>query len=76
MGLAGIAASAPAAGYLTLGFVVPLVYLGGITTVAGVSARDEPLGVRAQIPLVLATMHMCWGAGYLTSPRRFARPKG
>jgi hypothetical protein len=22
---------------------------------------------------VLAAMHMCWGAGYLTSPRRLAR---
>jgi glycosyltransferase involved in cell wall biosynthesis len=76
IGLAGIAASAPAAGYLTLGFIVPLVYLAGITTVTAVSARDEPPGVRARIPLVLATMHMCWGAGYLTSPRRFARPKG
>lgn len=75
-GLAGIAASAPSAGYLTLGFAVPLVYLGGITTVAAVYARGEPTGVRARIPLVLATMHMCWGAGYLTSPRRFARPKG
>ena len=76
IGLAGIAASAPGAGYLTLGFAVPLVYLAGITTVAAAYARDEPPGVRARIPLVLATMHMCWGAGYLTSPRRFARPKG
>jgi hypothetical protein len=76
VGLAGIAAQAPAAGYMTLGFVIPLVYLAGITTVAAVSARDRPLGVRVRIPLVLATMHTCWGAGYLTSPRRFARPKG
>jgi glycosyltransferase involved in cell wall biosynthesis len=76
VGLAGIAASSPAVGYLTLGFAVPLVYLAGIATVAAVLARDEPLGVRARIPVVLATMHMCWGAGYLTSPRRFARPKG
>jgi hypothetical protein len=29
--------------------------------------------VRAQVPLVLAAMHMSWGAGYLTSPRRLAR---
>ena len=76
IGLAGIAAQAPAVGYMTLGFVIPLVYLAGITTVAAVFARDRPLGVRARIPLVLAAMHTCWGAGYLTSPRRFARPEG
>jgi glycosyltransferase involved in cell wall biosynthesis len=76
IGLAGIAAQAPAVGYMTFGFVVPLGYLAGITTVAAVFARDQPLGVRARIPLVLAAMHTCWGAGYLTSPRRFARPEG
>ena len=27
----------------------------------------------ATVPLVLAVMHTCWGAGYLTSPRRLAR---
>jgi len=30
-------------------------------------------GVRARVPLVLAAMHTCWGAGFLTSPRRLAR---
>jgi len=32
-----------------------------------------PGGARARIPLVLAVMHMCWGLGFLTSPRRLAR---
>ena len=31
-----------------------------------------PPGSRARVPLVLAAMHMSWGAGYLTSPRRLA----
>ena len=62
--------------WLGLALVVPAVYVAGITVVAAVFARDLPLQVRARIPLVLATMHMCWGAGFLTSPRRFARPKG
>ena len=35
-------------------------------------ARDVPAGVRARVPLVLAAMHTCWGAGFLTSPRRLA----
>ena len=28
----------------------------------------------AQLPLVTATMHLTWGAGFLTSPRRLAAP--
>jgi succinoglycan biosynthesis protein ExoA len=76
-GLAGIAAQAPLpVRYLALGFVIPAVYLAGITTVAAVFARGLPLTVRARVPLVLATMHMCWGSGFLTSPRRFARRNG
>jgi hypothetical protein len=68
------------AGYLspdlhwaTLGFVTPVVYLVGVTAVTAVFARDLPIKVRAQVPLVLATMHMCWGAGFLTSPRKLAQ---
>ena len=37
-------------------------------------ARDLPPGTRARVPLVLAAMHLCWGAGFLTSPRRLAKP--
>jgi hypothetical protein len=28
--------------------------------------------VVARIPFALATMHLCWGTGFLTSPRRLA----
>ncbi|MBO0820217.1 MAG: glycosyltransferase family 2 protein [Nocardiopsaceae bacterium] len=59
--------------YLTLGFVIPALYLGGVTAVTVAGARDLPAGVRARVPVVLATMHMCWGMGFLTSPRRLAR---
>ncbi len=77
IGLAGIAGQAPPfVQYLALGFVIPAVYLAGVTAVAAAFARDLPMAVRARVPLVLATMHMCWGAGFLTSPRRFARQKG
>jgi succinoglycan biosynthesis protein ExoA len=74
IGVAGIAVgAAPVVRYLALGFVIPLVYLGGVAVVAAVLARRVPAAVRAQVPLVLATMHMCWGAGFLSSPRRLAR---
>ncbi len=77
LGLAGvIATAAGSAGfvpYLALGFIVPAVYLAGVTAVAVLFARDVPAQVRARVPLVLAAMHMCWGAGFLTSPRKLAR---
>jgi glycosyltransferase involved in cell wall biosynthesis len=59
--------------YMTFGFAVPIVYLCGVTAVAALLARALPGGVRARVPAVLAVMHMCWGAGFLTSPRRLAR---
>lgn len=80
-GLAGIAAGAPAGvRWLTLGFVIPVTYLAGITGVAAIFARELPLSVRARVPVALATMHLFWGAGFLTSSRgllrRMARPAG
>ena len=57
----------------TIGFAIPAVYLAGVTAVAARFAADQPAGVRARVPLVLAAMHSSWGAGFLTSPRRLAR---
>ncbi len=76
-GLAGIAAQAPPfVRYMALGLVIPAIYLAGVTAVAAVFARDLPTAVRARVPVVLAAMHMCWGAGFVTSPRRLAQPEG
>ena len=73
-GLAGIAAGAPTAvKALTLGLAIPLVYLVGVTAVSTALSRGLPPGVRARLPLVLAVMHLCWGAGFLTSPRGLHR---
>jgi succinoglycan biosynthesis protein ExoA len=72
-GLIGAVSGAPApVPYLLLGFAVPAVYLAGVAGVAAAFARDTPAGVRARVPVALAAMHTCWGAGYLTSPRRLA----
>jgi succinoglycan biosynthesis protein ExoA len=74
LGLAAIAEQAPSlVWYMSLGFAIPLVYLAGVTAVAAISARDLPVAARAWVPFVLATMHMCWGAGFLCSPRRLAK---
>jgi hypothetical protein len=37
------------------------------------AGKGLPAGARARIPLALATMHMSWGWGFLTSPRKLAR---
>ena len=67
-GLAGLAADGPAAvGWLALGLVIPATYLAGIIAVAATSGRGLALSVRTRVPLALATMHLCWGAGFLTS---------
>ncbi len=70
-GVAAIAAGAPSAvGWLAAGFVIPLGYLAGITAVTAALAREVPPRVRARVPLVLGVMHLAWGAGFLTSPRK------
>jgi len=73
-GVIGAGAGAPApVPYLALGFVIPAVYLAGVSGVAALFARDVPVSVRARVPLVLAAMHTCWGGGFLSSPKRLAR---
>jgi glycosyltransferase involved in cell wall biosynthesis len=69
-GLAGLAAghagSWPLIG--TAGFAVPLLYLAGLLAVTSRAARSLPGRVTIRLPVVMAVMHMCWGAGFLTSP--------
>jgi hypothetical protein len=76
-GLAGIAvlgSGAPAAvSWLAAGLVIPAIYLVGITAVCAALSREVPAAVRVRLPLILGVMHMCWGAGFLTSPRRLHR---
>jgi succinoglycan biosynthesis protein ExoA len=74
-GVAGLAALASGAGgwwpvVATAGFSAPLLYGAGILAVTARAARQLPPRVAVRLPLVLATMHMSWGAGFLTSPRR------
>lgn len=74
-GLAGLAAlAAGAAGswpaLLTIGFAAPLGYLAALTVVSIRAAGRLAPAAAARLPLALATMHMSWGTGFLTSPRR------
>lgn len=62
--LGGLAGLVLRNGWLVAMFVAPLVYLVFLL-VAVLAMKDLPPAVRLRMPLVLATMHMCWGAGYL-----------
>lgn len=53
--------------------LVPGGYLAAIVAGSIPAGRGLPLRARLQIPLALATMHMSWGAGFLTSPRSLAK---
>lgn len=79
-GLAGVASLADQTGtwwqwLLTAGLVVPLGYLIGVLVVTARAGTDGRLSGRAVacLPIVLATMHLCWGAGFLTSSRRLVK---
>ncbi|MEV8331077.1 glycosyltransferase family 2 protein [Streptomyces niveus] len=53
--------------------IVPGGYLAAIVAGSISAGKGLPLKARLQIPLALATMHMSWGVGFLTSPRSLAK---
>ncbi len=48
-------------------WVIPLTYAGAVTVGGAAISRDLEPEVRRIIPAVLATMHLSWGWGFLTS---------
>jgi hypothetical protein len=65
--LSGAAGNWPAAA--ADGLAVPALYAGGILGVAATATRYLRRSAVAWVPAVLATMHIAWGIGFLTSPR-------
>jgi Glycosyl transferase family 2 len=65
--LSGAAGAWPAAA--ACGLAVPALYAAGILGVAAMATRYLRLSAAAWVPAVLATMHIAWGIGFLTSPR-------
>ncbi|MGW1774987.1 glycosyltransferase family 2 protein [Streptomyces sp. NPDC002104] len=53
-------------------FVLPAGYLAAITAGSVPAGKGLSLGARLRIPVALATMHVSWGYGFLTSPRSLA----
>src|SRR5262249_16911218 len=58
------------------GFAVPAMYLAGVLGVTASALRLLRLPVATRLPLALATMHVCWGIGFLTSPRSLMPGQG
>src|SRR3954453_12378869 len=53
--------------WLMLGFAVPGVYVAGVLVASVVTSRRLAARARALMPVVYPTMHICWGAGFLSS---------
>lgn len=70
---AGVAGLAGRPAWLRAGFAVPGAYALAVLAMTAGASRSLPPGALARLPAVLATMHLSWGAGFLTSPRRLAR---
>ncbi len=54
-------------------FLIPAGYLAAIALGSLPAGKGLPLRSRLQIPVALATMHMSWGWGFLTSPKTLAK---
>ncbi len=74
--IGGVAGPWPQLAWLCPGFAVTGAYLCGILAAAAVSARGLRPGAAVWLPAVLATMHICWGTGFLTSPRSLIPGRG
>jgi succinoglycan biosynthesis protein ExoA len=55
---------------LLWGLLAPAVYLLANLAASIVVGRRLPLAQAVRLPLIFATMHLCWGWGFLTSPGR------
>jgi len=65
--VAGTAAVVPAVDdWLHLGWLAPATYAGVAVGAAVVGGRSMSWRARAWLPVVLGTIHLCWGTGFLT----------
>jgi glycosyltransferase involved in cell wall biosynthesis len=53
-----------------VGWLAPGAYGAANLTASALVGRRLSPGEALRLPLVFATMHLCWGWGFLTSPRR------
>ena len=76
LGISGLvtdALGAPWGLWLTGGFLSPLGYAGGVLVASWSMGRGLPARARLLLPLVVMTMHLSWGTGFLRSIARSQR---
>ncbi|MGL4174363.1 MAG: glycosyltransferase family 2 protein [Actinomycetota bacterium] len=56
--------------------LLPASYLVAVGASGPFVGRGLSWAAKLRVPLVLATMHLSWGVGFLTSPAQLARPIG
>jgi succinoglycan biosynthesis protein ExoA len=66
---AGVAGLVAGASLLTLGWLAPAAYVGGVVVAAGAESRGLSWRARVWLPAVLATIHLSWGAGFVFGRR-------
>lgn len=67
--VAGIAGLVLQQGWLLAGFVIPATYCLGVLGASVLLLQRAGLAATLRMPLVLVTMHMAWGAGFLRGVR-------
>lgn len=72
----GVVAGLLAAPFWWPALVLPAGYLALVAAGSVVVGRGQPPGVLLRLPLVIATMHLCWGTGFLLGPPRTVRAAG
>jgi succinoglycan biosynthesis protein ExoA len=72
-GLVGLAVGRSGAGWLTGGFLAPLGYVAGVLAASSRMGRGLSARARLLLPLVVMTMHLSWGTGFLRSVPRSQR---
>lgn len=70
LGLVAAGAAGVLPAVLLAGFVIPGLYLAGVLGVTVLAAKSLHGRALAALPVALATMHLSWGTGFLTSPAR------
>jgi hypothetical protein len=70
--LSGVTGKVIGSSALQLGFVAPGGYALAILAGSAVNSPGLPPRARMVLPVVFATMHFSWGAGFLLSPKSLA----
>jgi succinoglycan biosynthesis protein ExoA len=65
----GTAGAVTGSRLLLLGWAAPAGYAAGLVVASGIMGRELPLRSRLWLPVVTATMHLSWGAGFLRNVR-------